>query len=210
VHQISAYILAGGKSSRMGSDKAFLELGGRTLLARTLELAKRITQRVKIVGDPKKFAPFGHVMADVFPGHGPLGGIHAALASSKTAWNLVLGVDFPFLDARLLHYLVTQAAASDAIVTVPRVGGYYQTLSAVYRQEFALVAERAIETDKNKIDALFPQVSVRVIDEPELAGAGFDSTVFRNLNTPEDWEQAKQAFGLSFPAFMMNKIPGKT
>ena len=197
VQEISAYILAGGKSRRMGSDKAFLELGGRTLLGRTLDLAKSVTKLVKIVGDPKKFAPFGHVIADVFPGHGPLGGIHAAFASSETALNLVLGIDLPFLDARLLRYLVTQAAASDAIVTVPRVGGYYQTLCAVYRKEFALVAECALAKDKNKIEALFPQVSVRVIEEQELATAGFNSTFFKNLNTPEDWEQAKQAFDLS-------------
>lgn len=181
----------------MGSDKAFLELGGRTLLDRALELAKSVTLRVTIVGDAKTLAPFGFVIADVFPGHGPLGGIHAALASSETPLNLVLGIDLPFLDRRLLHDLVTQAAAADAVVTVPRVGGYYQTLCAVYRREFASTAERALEEGKNKIDALFPQVSVRVIEEQELKAAGFDSTLFRNLNTPEDWEQAKQTFDLS-------------
>jgi molybdopterin-guanine dinucleotide biosynthesis protein A len=109
----------------------------------------------------------------------------------------VLGTDLPFLNVRLLYYLVSQATAADAIVTVPRVGGYYQTLCAVYRKEFALIAEHALKKDKNKIDALFPQVSVRVLDQQELAAAGFDSTFFKNVNTPEDWEQAKQTFDLS-------------
>ena len=201
--EISAYILAGGRSSRMGSDKAFLELRGRTLLARTLDLAKSVTERVKIIGDPNKFASFGPAIADVFPDHGPLGGIHAALADSQTQWNLILGVDLPFLDALLLKYLVKAAAASNAVVTVPRLGDYYQTLCAIYSKQFALLAERALEENRNKIDALFAKIPLRVIDEQELAAAGFHAILFRNLNTPEDWEQAKRELE-SRSAFIMN------
>jgi molybdenum cofactor guanylyltransferase len=209
VDEISAYILAGGKSSRMGSDKAFLELGGRTLLVRALELAKSIAERVKIVGDPKRFAAFGSVIGDVFPDRGPLGGIHAALADSETPLNLILGVDLPFLDTPLLNYLIKQAAASNVIVTVPRVGDYYQTLCAIYSKEFALVAERALEEGKNKIDLLFSKLSVRLVDEPELADAGFDATFFRNLNTPDDWGEARRTLD-SQPSIYDELDRGKT
>ena len=70
---VTAFILAGGKSSRMGVDKAFLEFDGRTLLARALELARSVAVDVHIVGSRKKFAAFAPVVEDVFPGHGPLG-----------------------------------------------------------------------------------------------------------------------------------------
>lgn len=176
----------------MGSDKAFLEVAGRSLLDRALELAQSISDQVKIVGDPAKFAAFGPVIPDVFSGQGPLSGIHAALASSQTELNLILGVDLPFVNAQLSNFLVDKAHESNAVVTVPFVAGHYQTLCAVYRKQFSLIAESALAHGRNKIDALFPQTGVRLVDEPELARAGLNLAVFRNVNTPEEWEQAKR------------------
>lgn len=192
VHEISAFILAGGKSSRMGSDKAFLELNGLSLLARALALATKLTEQVRIVGDAAKFVPFEHVLADVYPGRGPLGGVHAALASSQSEFNLILGVDLPFLHVQVLKFLLAQAKASNAVVTVPFVDGHYQTLCAVYRKQFLAIAESALAEGRNKIDALFPKVVLRVVDEPELTIAGLNLSAFRNVNTPEEWERAKR------------------
>ena len=79
VAEVSAFILAGGKSTRMGADKAFVLLKGRTLLARMLEAARSLTSHVRIVGDPAKYGAFAPVVHDIFPACGPLGGIHAAL-----------------------------------------------------------------------------------------------------------------------------------
>jgi molybdenum cofactor guanylyltransferase len=194
VEPITAFILAGGKSSRMGSDKAFVELARRPLLAYLLDLARAVSQEAKIVGDPAKFAAFGPVVPDVYSGRGPLGGIHAALANSSTDFNLILGVDLPFLQTRFLKYLVSEAQSSSAVVTVPSAGGYLQPLCAVYRKEFCMAAERALAEEKNKVDALFSEVPPHVIGEDELAGAGFNAAMFRNLNTPADWERAKREF----------------
>jgi molybdenum cofactor guanylyltransferase len=194
VHPITAFVLAGGKSSRMGSDKAFLELAGRPLLAYSLDLARSVANEVKIVGDPRKFASFGAVIADVYSDRGPLGGIHAALTGSTTDWNLVLGVDLPFLRISFLNYLLSEAQSSGAVVTVPSANGYLHPLCAVYRKQFSVSAESALSDGKNKVDALFPDVLTRVISDEELAGAGFDASIFRNLNTPEEWERAKQEF----------------
>jgi len=179
----------------MGSDKAFLDWAGRPLLTLMLELATSVAGQVKVVGDPAKFATFAPVVADVYPDSGPLGGIHAALVNSDTELNLILGVDLPFLDSGLLNYVVSQAAESGAVVTVPFASGYYEPLCAVYRKEFSVIAEPALRAGKYKIDALFPKVSLRVVDEKELAGAGYSLTDFRNLNTPEEWEQAKREHG---------------
>src|SRR5256885_453653 len=87
---VAAFILAGGRSSRMGADKAFLELAGKPLIARAVEVACEAVRDVKIVGDPLKFAAFGPVIEDVYRDRGPLGGIHAALTNSAAEWNLIL------------------------------------------------------------------------------------------------------------------------
>ena len=116
VDDVTAFILAGGKSSRMGADKAFLELKGRTLLHRALDLMRSLTPEAIIVGERSKFARLGTVVEDVFRERGPLGGIHAALAATATDLNLVLAVDLPFVDAAFLKYLVKQARGTEAVV----------------------------------------------------------------------------------------------
>ena len=128
----------------MGTDKAFLEFGGQTLLERALAVMAAACERVTIVGDPAKFANHGTVVADVFPGCGPLGGIHAALAHSAAELNLMVAVDMPFVSAELLAFLLAAAERSDAIVTVPRAGKGLQPLCAVYRRDFTAVAEQAL------------------------------------------------------------------
>src|SRR5438067_420074 len=87
--EITTFVLAGGKSTRMGSDKAFLELGGRTLLARTLDLAASIDSPVMIVGERIKFARFGPVVEDIYHAHGPLGGIQAGLDSPQRPMRMI-------------------------------------------------------------------------------------------------------------------------
>ena len=89
---VAAFVLAGGKSTRMGSDKAFVMLEGRTLLTRALELARTVSDNVRIVGSAEKFAAFAPVVEDVFRECGPLGGIHAALRASSAELNLMLAV----------------------------------------------------------------------------------------------------------------------
>jgi molybdopterin-guanine dinucleotide biosynthesis protein A len=186
---VSAFILAGGKSTRMGADKAFVEYEGRTLLARALDLTRSVVSGVWIVGSKQKFAALAPVVEDVFRDCGPLGGIHAALLGSLTELNLMLAVDMPFVPRAFLQYLITQArSAPDAVVTVPRSDGGRQPLCAIYRREFAVVAERALQAGQNRIDRLFGEVHNRVIEQEELEGAGFSSAMFRNLNTPEELE----------------------
>lgn len=190
----AAFILAGGRSSRMGTDKAFLELGGEPLIARAAKLAHEVAAEVKIVGEPEKFAAYGAVVADVYRERGPLGGIHAALTESGTELNLMLAVDLPFVPAPFLKYLLARAELSKATVTVPLLNRYFQPLCAVYRKQFLLPAQGALVEDRNKIDPLFRQVSLCIVSEDDLAANGFNSSIFRNLNTREDWERATQDF----------------
>jgi molybdenum cofactor guanylyltransferase len=182
------FVLAGGKSSRMGrdTDKAFLDFGGQTLLERALSVTGGVCDRVAIVGDAAKLANYGPVVADMFPGCGPLAGIHAALVYSPAELNLILAVDMPLVSRELLEFLFAAAEASDAIITVPRTRRGLQPLCAVYRRDFSTAAEQALRAGKYKVDAAFSGVSVRVIEEEELAAAAFSERSFFNVNTPQD------------------------
>jgi len=187
---VAAFVLAGGKSTRMGSDKAFVLLDGRTLLDCALELARSVTREVCIAGNAAKFAAFAPVVEDIFRECGPLGGIHAALRASTAELNLVLAVDLPFLSSALLEFLINKARRSDAMVTVPRAEGRLQPLCAVYRRKFGDAAEQALLAGRYKIGAVIEEVRRCVVDEEELQISGFAVEMFRNLNTREDLASA--------------------
>ena len=176
----------------MGADKAFLKVSGRTLLERALETAQRVARDFFIVGEAAKFREFGQVVEDQFRGCGPLAGIHAALRASQKELNVILAVDLPFLTPELLRFLFAKARESKAMVTPVRAGGGWQPLCAVYRREFAEVAEKALREGRYKIDALFDPEWTMEISEDELKAAGFAAEMFRNLNTKEDLEEARR------------------
>jgi molybdopterin-guanine dinucleotide biosynthesis protein A len=187
------FVLAGGKSSRMGSDKALLDFHGQTLLDRALTVMGAVCDRVTIVGDPAKFAKYSStkcraVVADIFSGCGPLGGIHAALTQSSAELNLMLAVDMPFVSAELLAFLwaAAEGEGDHAMVTVPCTGKRLQPLCAVYRRDFSATAEEALRAGKYKVDAAFVGMPTRVVEESELEAAGFSERMFFNVNTPQD------------------------
>lgn len=188
------FVLAGGRSSRMGTDKAFLTVDGQTLLERALRAMRSVCPVTVIVGAPNKFEHLGAVISDRYSGCGPLAGIHAALSHSSTELNLVMAVDLPFVVPALLRFLLTRAESSSAIVTVPRIAAGLQPLCAVYRREFAELAEHALQAGKYKIDALFADTSVCFIESPELLASRFSDRMFANVNTPEDLEHARREF----------------
>jgi len=190
--QITAFVLAGGRSTRMGRDKAFIEFGGSMLLERAIALAKSAADDVFLIGPKVQLQAYGRVRQDQFPGQGPLAGIHAALRATSTDRNLILAVDTPFLTPAFLSFLIGRAA-TDAVVTVPRCADVREPgearlhpLCAVYRRSFADVAERALRAGDNKIEPLFEQVATHIIGQSEIEQRGFSPNMFRNLNTPED------------------------
>jgi molybdopterin-guanine dinucleotide biosynthesis protein A len=185
------FLLAGGKSSRMGANKAFLDFDGEKLLDRALATLRGVCSQVTIVGDPETFANYAPVVADVFAGCGPLAGIHSALTHTSAELNLMLAVDMPFVSQDVLRFLLGLAGDTDAVVTVPRTSRGLQPLCAVYRRDFVSNAEQALRAGKYKIDAAFAAVPIRVVEEPELAEAGFSEANFFNVNTPEDRRAAQ-------------------
>lgn len=187
---LTAFVLAGGKSTRMGRDKAKLSLHGRTLLETALRAARGATQDVLVVGSPKMYGKYAPAIDDIYPDCGPLGGIHAALSHAKTEFSLVLAVDTPFLSPGLLVYLAQRALAQRATVAAPEINGYPQPLCAIYSRDFLPIAERALRAGQYKIVPLFPHSRTLLIPEAELKGFAFNAEMFENLNTPEEFERA--------------------
>ncbi len=200
VQQVNAFIIAGGKSSRMkqgvempSSDKAFLTVDGRYLIEHAIHQA-RVADDIYIVGPKDKFSAYGRVVLDIFPDAGPLGGIHAALKKSRAELNLMLPVDMPFMQREFLRYMLAEALKNSAMVTVPTMNGRLQPLCAVYRCEFAVLAEAALKDGKHKIDQLFPKYGTAFIDieTAQMKEKGFDAAMFDNINSPDDYEKAAQ------------------
>jgi len=181
----------------MGADKASLELHGKTLLSLALDLACSVSTDVRVVGARARLPLDSQmvVVEDIFPDCGPLGGIHAALSAGGAELNLMLAVDMPFLSRELLRFVLRRAAGNHATVTVPRVGGHFQPLCAVYRRRFLSRATAALSAGRNRIDALFVPEDTLVLEEPELARLSFTAPMFDNLNTREEYERARNLAG---------------
>ena len=186
---VSAFILAGGRSSRMGSDKALLPLDNQTLLQHTLRTASDALGNARIVGPRNAYAQFGDVVEDIYPGCGPLGGIHAALSAANTDLNLMLSVDMPLMTPQFLKWLAGQAGAAQEMIIVPDAAGGPQPLCAIYRRSVLPAVEQALKNGDYKIGRLFSQVPTRVIKEQEIVAAGFSAIIFQNVNTPEEYDR---------------------
>lgn len=181
-------VLAGGRSSRFGRDKALLEIGGETLLQRTVATVRAACGAALIVGPLERElqAPGTPVVQDDLPSIGPLGGIATALRGQRGSAVLVVAVDMPFLKVELLRHLI--ALASEADVVLPVVDGRGQQLHAVYGPRCLPEIEQQIAGGDYKIDRFFPRVRVRRVDEAELRQFDPGLRAFQNVNTPAAWE----------------------
>lgn len=176
----------------MGCDKAMLRFGPETLLELALRKAKQVTPGVHIVGPRSAYASYGEVVEDIHPNCGPLSGIHAALRTTATDLNLILSVDMPFLEPGFLRWLLEKARSGKDLAVVPEALGGIQPLCAVYRRPLLAVAEQALQSGDYKLGHLFALVPTGYVAEQEILNAGFSPELFRNLNTPEEFNAAIQ------------------
>ena len=185
--EVTGFAVAGGRSQRMGSDKALLPWAGTTLLEHTLARLRDVCAEVCILsGVQIRYASYGvPAHADLVPEAGPLGGVHAGLRNLGVSLGLFLGVDTPLVPSPLLRALVAAAAGFDAVV--PVVGGRPEPLCAVYRGTCLAPVQRRLEAGERKMTSFWPDVRVRTMAEDELAIFGDPALMFRNLNTTEDY-----------------------
>lgn len=191
---ITGFIIAGGKSSRMGTEKALLSINGKTLIDLAIAQARSISEDILIVGPKETLSAYGRIVADVYKDCGPLGGIHAALGRTQTELNLMIAVDTPFVSREFLAYLREEAVKHRAMVTLPRTADGLQPLCAIYRRDFMPVAEKALKERRLKLDAVFHPATTHVIDltNDQVKQRGFTADLFDNLNTRDDYERVRR------------------
>jgi molybdopterin-guanine dinucleotide biosynthesis protein A len=188
---VAAYILAGGQSSRMGRDKAMLAPGGIPLLMRTAVLLAPLAGPPIIIGPPERYSALGYnVIPDDVPGIGPLAGIATALRSSNQAWNLVVGCDLPFLTAAWLEYLIVRAVESNSDAVIPQSPAGLEPLCAMYRKTCVTPIQAAIAKGTRKVTDAFAALKLDVIAQQEWKPFDECGHLFKNMNTPEDFEEA--------------------
>ena len=190
----SAAILAGGRSARMGTNKALLEVGGRGMLTRTADLLRSLVDEVFLVADDAApYAALGlPVIPDVHPGHGPVGGIHAAMRHAAQPLVLCVACDMPHLRREMLELLLTAARPGDEAL-VPRIGDLPEPLLAIYGRPALAGFERAIAAGRLRVVDAFEGLRVRFIEEAELRAADSGLRSFVNVNTPGELAAARAA-----------------
>ncbi len=190
-HPISCIVLAGGEGKRLGTDKAFLSIGDRVLIEGIVEKMARIGDEVIIVTNSLQRYSYleARLVGDIYPGKGALGGIYSGLKAACHDYGLVVACDMPFLDLRLLRYMILLSPGQD--VVIPRVGGLTEPLHAIYSKQCLQPIERVLAGGGRRIIEFFPEVRVRYIEEQEIQLFDPQSLSFFNINTPADLEKAR-------------------
>lgn len=194
--QATAIILAGGKSTRMGTDKALIRVKDDSMLEGAVRaLAGGFNEIIVSANNRTCASAQVKIVADVIPGRGPMSGIHAALLASANDINFVVPCDMPFINVRLALYMVELASGFD--VVVPRIGDYYEALFAVYMKNCLPLIEEYLISGRNKVSTLYSNSALRIrcVEESEIEKFGNAESLFFNVNTPVDLQRAKKIAG---------------
>jgi molybdopterin-guanine dinucleotide biosynthesis protein A len=176
----------------MGRNKAFLELGGRSMIGIVIERMELVCAEVLVVaGDARPYADLGvSVVEDRFHGIGVLGGVHAGLDAAAHELALIVGCDMPFLNANLLWAFAEWAERADVVVL--RFGDQVEPLHAAYRRTCLPAIGRAIQAGRRRVVSFFSHVRVRYVAPEEVEPFDPDLRSFRNINTLQEWRAARE------------------
>jgi len=181
--KIGFLLLSGGRSKRMGSHKALLEINGRTLLNTVALAGEAFEERILSANDPAIPTPQGYIRCeDIYPGCGPMAGIHAALAKTDCDALVVAPCDAPYYSRELAEYLASQYDPELNALVLLDDEGRAQPLSGVYSKSCLPVLEQHLKTDRLKIMRMLEDMRIKKMVLPNH----LNSAVFENLNTPED------------------------
>ena len=188
-------MLAGGKSLRLGREKALERIDHQSLIERAIDCLSPVSETILIVTSEEQFSLIasaglkGEVIADFYSGKGALGGVYTGLLSADTFYSLVVGCDMPFLNRALLRHLVDLAPDFD--VVVPRLDAMTEPLHAVYSKRCLDSIEHLLRRDRLAISQVFSLVKTRYVGEDEMAEFDPERLSFFNINTQDDLKKAK-------------------
>lgn len=183
---MTGVILAGGESTRMGKNKAFIEINGKRIIDRTVSLFREIFDDVLLVTNtPLDYIELKvRIVTDLVPGKGSLGGIYTGLFFSSSPKAFFVGCDMPFLDRRVIQYFLSLAQTAD--VVVQRTKDYWQPLHAIYPRTLLKPIERLLQQGELTIFKAYQGLRVREVTGEELKPFDPDLHTLSNINTPEE------------------------
>lgn len=182
---MTGIILAGGKSRRMGQDKAFLKIDNKRLIELVIERLRAVFDKIIIVtNDPVKFQFLGvKVVKDIVFNKGPLGGIYTGLLISESKYNFICACDMPFLSSYLLKFMISKVEGND--VVVPVVGNFVEPLHSIYSRNCLMPIKRHLENEELRVRDFFPEVKCNYLPENLIRKYDPHLRSFFNLNTPK-------------------------
>lgn len=188
----AAIILAGGRNTRMGTNKALLEIENRRLIKRIAdELAGKFAEVIIVANDPEPYKELGFkVTGDIIPGRGPLIGIHAGLSASPYRLNFFTACDMPFVNGPLAAYMVAEIGDADAMV--PKIDGLWQPLFAVYSRDCLSAITDSLNRERYKVSSFYPAIRVKYIEEDVVREFSDPERLFFNINTPDELAEARK------------------
>lgn len=183
---ITAYIIAGGKSARFGSDKSLHIINGLPLIEHVMLSLKPVFSRIEIISnDSNKFKFLGlPCFPDIIPGLGPIGGLYTALSYSTTDKIFITACDMPYLNTGFISHMVSRSVDYD--VVVPCIQEFYETLHAIYSKRCLVPVQNSIMDGQRQIFRFFKDVKVLKISKEEIAAYADPSLIFKNINAVED------------------------
>ncbi len=181
--QITGIILSGGQSTRMGTDKALIKIGGETLLERAVKLCQPVCSQILISSNSENHNIVGTTrIADEFPGCGPMSGIYSCLKKAVNGWSFVISVDSTFVPSEFISFLLTQTENAEAVVPFHENGK--EPLIALYNSSTMPHFRNQLETGQFKMHFLLERVNTRFVDVSEWRKRQL--YLFHNLNFPDD------------------------
>lgn len=189
---MTGIILAGGKNSRMGVNKAFLEINGIRLIDKVLSVFKELFSEILIVtNDPLSYTGFSSsvIVTDIYKNKGALGGIYSGLFFASNDYSFVTACDMPFLNKDFISYLAQRSGKHD--IVVPQLSDGFQPLYAVYSKNCLAPIKRNLETDKLKITGFYKGMRVLTVTEEIINSFNEKGDFFLNINTPKELEKIR-------------------
>jgi len=191
---MTGVILAGGESTRMGKNKAFIEINGKRIIDRTVSLFREVFDDVLLVTNtPLDYIELKvRIVTDLVSGKGSLGGIYTGLFFSSSSKAFFVGCDMPFLDRRVIQYFLGLAQTAD--IVVQRTKDYWQPLHAIYPRTLLKPIERLLQQGELKIIKTYQGMRVREVTGEELKRFDPDLHTLSNFNTPEELKKLLETY----------------
>ena len=192
---MTSVILAGGKSLRLGRTKSLATIGGKSLIQWVIDRLAAVSNEIIIANARGEEIPCSatvksKTVADIYPGKGPLAGIHSGLIAASSQCAIVVSCDTPFLSVGLLEYMIQTCPGPD--IVVPRMKEKVEPLCAIYSKDCVNPIQELLERNELKIIELYPMVTVRYIEEAEIDRFDPEHLSFFNINSQVDLDKARR------------------